>query len=71
MHSLHYLLRYAHNYRGSLLITVISMLLLVGTQLLIPWIIKTLVGAVTNTGAAISMELVTQLALLALAVEAV
>jgi ATP-binding cassette subfamily B protein/subfamily B ATP-binding cassette protein MsbA len=69
MHSLNYLLLYARNYTAALVITIISMLLLVGTQLLIPWIIKVLVGSVTNpAGGAISPTLITQLALLALAV---
>jgi ATP-binding cassette, subfamily B, bacterial len=69
MYSLRYLFVYARNYTGSLIITVVSMLLLVGTQLLIPWIIKTLVGSVTNPeGGQISQELITRLALLALAV---
>ena len=45
------------------------MLLLVGVQLLIPWIIKTMVGAITGTdGNVLTMEKVTDLALLALLV---
>jgi ATP-binding cassette, subfamily B, bacterial len=69
MQSLKYLLVYARNYTGSLIITVVSMLLLVGTQLLIPWIIKIMVGSVTDpVGGQISQELITRLALLALAV---
>lgn len=69
MGSLGYLLLYARNYKGSLIITIISMLLLVGTQLLIPWIIKTMVGAVTDPEQAqMTSALVTRLALLALAV---
>jgi ATP-binding cassette subfamily B protein len=39
---------FAHNYTTELLITVISMVLLVGVQLFIPWIIKSLVAAVTE-----------------------
>lgn len=69
MQSLRYWLVYAKNYKGSLALTIISMLLLVGTQLLIPWIIKTLVAAVTELeGGRMTSELVTRLALLALAV---
>lgn len=69
MQSLSYLLLYAKNYSRSLIITVISMLLLVGAQLLVPWIIKTMVAAVTEPGGAqFSQQLVTRLALLALAV---
>lgn len=68
MKQIKFLLIYAKNYKGSL-ITIISMLLLVGVQLLIPWIIKTMVGAVTDpTGEQISMALITRLALLALVV---
>ena len=45
------------------------MLLLVGVQLLSPWIIKTMVGAITGTdGNVLTMEKVTDLALLALLV---
>ncbi len=45
------------------------MLLLVGVQLLIPWIIKTMVGSITGAdGNVLTMEKVTDLALLALLV---
>jgi ABC-type multidrug transport system fused ATPase/permease subunit len=50
-------------------VTIISMLLLVGVQLFIPWIIKTMVGAITNpAGDQLSMDYITKLALLAFAV---
>jgi ATP-binding cassette subfamily B protein len=39
---------YAKKYTGSLIITSISMLALVGVQLLIPWIIKSLVALLTT-----------------------
>ena len=66
---LKFLYGYARQYAGVLTITVISMLLLVGVQLLIPWIIKTMVGAITGTdGNILTMEKVTDLALLALLV---
>ncbi len=39
---------FARSYTTELVITVISMVLLVGVQLLIPWIIKSLVAAVTE-----------------------
>ena len=68
MQSLKFLYVYAKKYTGSLIITVISMLLLVGVQLLIPWIIKTMVGAVTTPGQVFDSALVTRLALFALAV---
>src|SRR5436190_19670942 len=69
MKQIKFLLIYANNYTGSLVITVISMLLLVGVQLLIPWIIRTMIAAVTGpAGNQISSALITRLALLALAV---
>jgi len=39
---------FARHYTRELVITVVSMVLLVGVQLLIPWIIKSLIGAVTQ-----------------------
>lgn len=42
------LLRFAKKYTWALLITVISMLVLVGAQLLIPWLIRTLINLVTD-----------------------
>jgi ATP-binding cassette subfamily B protein len=39
---------FARNYTTKLVITVISMVLLVGVQLLIPWVIKSLITAVTK-----------------------
>ncbi len=69
MKPLRFLFVYAKNYKVSLGVTILSMLLLVGTQLLIPWIIKTMVGAVTNpAGDQMSYSLVTHLAILALAI---
>jgi ATP-binding cassette, subfamily B, bacterial len=60
---------YARNYIPSLTVTALSMLALVAVQLLIPWIVKTLVGAVTEPGLASNqLELVNQLTILALAV---
>ena len=59
---------YARKYTVSLVITAISMLVLVGIQLLIPWIIKLLVARVTEPGASLtSMNYVTLLALIVLA----
>ncbi len=69
MKAIKFLLGYAKKYVGPLAVTVVSMVLLVGAQLLVPWIIKSMVGAVEEqvTGQA-STDLVTRLALLALAV---
>jgi len=67
MKTIPFVLKYARNYVRTLSITVVSMFLLVGVQLLIPWIIKTMIAGVTDqTAGAAAMDLVTQLALLAL-----
>ena len=59
---------YARKYTWPLILTAISMLILVGIQLLIPWIIKLLVARVTEPGASVtSMDYVTLLALIVLA----
>jgi ATP-binding cassette, subfamily B, bacterial len=42
------LLRFAKRYIWALTVTVVSMLVLVGAQLLIPWLIRTLIGLVTE-----------------------
>jgi ATP-binding cassette, subfamily B, bacterial len=39
--------KYAHNYTWELVLTVVSMVLLIGAQLVIPWIIKILIASVT------------------------
>lgn len=69
MKTLGFLFVYAKRYWRALTITVISMVLLVGVQLLAPWIIKTLIAAVQNqvVGQA-SLTLTTRLALLSLGV---
>ena len=60
---------YTKNYKLALSITAISMLLLVGAQLLIPWIVKVLVAAVTEPGASMDvMKLVTQLTIIVLVI---
>lgn len=57
----------ARRYTGSLLLTALSMLALVGIQLLIPWLVKLLVARVTDPQATLaSMDYVTLLALTAL-----
>ncbi len=59
---------YARKYTASLVVTALSMLALVGIQLLIPWIVKLLVARVTEPGATVSsMTYVTLLALIVLA----
>jgi ATP-binding cassette, subfamily B, bacterial len=67
MGSLAFVFRYAKRYTRPLFWTVVSMLLLVGVQLLEPWIIKTMVGTVTKTGVGLeAMRSIGWLALLAL-----
>ena len=69
MQTLRAFLRFALPYRTALLITVASMTLLVGVQLLTPWIIRELVGAVRTQGTqAVDSGFITRLSLLALAV---
>jgi ATP-binding cassette subfamily B protein len=69
MKPLQLIFRYARRYKLPLTITAVSMLALVGVQLLIPWIIKTLVAAVTAPTATLDvMSLVRNLTLVALGV---
>ncbi len=61
--------KYTRNYTRPLTLTVISMLLLVGVQLVIPWIIRTLIAEVTiKQLEADAFRLITQLTLLALGI---
>ncbi len=67
--SLHFVFKHARKYSGQLALTVLSMLLLVGVQLLAPWIVKSMVATVTDSAAGPeALERITQLALLALGV---
>ena len=60
---------YARKYTTALIVTVISMLLLVGVQLLIPWIIKILIAAIIEQSAAqASLNLITRITLVVLIV---
>ncbi|MBN1812399.1 MAG: ABC transporter ATP-binding protein [Anaerolineae bacterium] len=71
MKALRFLLQYAKRYAAALTLTVVSMILLVGVQLVAPWIVRTMITAVTTPDAEqASMALVAQLALLALAMYA-
>jgi len=57
---------YTRKYRVPLVITTLSMLLLVGAQLVIPWIVKTLISAVTaDPLSADTLPIITKLSLLA------
>jgi ATP-binding cassette subfamily B protein/subfamily B ATP-binding cassette protein MsbA len=61
---------YARKYTLILTITTLSMLVLVGVQLLIPWIIKILVATITAPGATLasSGSVITQLSIIVLIV---
>lgn len=60
---------YARRYLRPLMITIASMILLVGVQLLAPWIVKTLIAAVKDqVGGQETYDLITRLALLSLAI---
>lgn len=62
-------LMYARRYTSILTITTVSMILLVGVQLLIPWIIKILISSVTDLNfSADTLRLITKLTFLALAI---
>ena len=68
MKSLKFVFKYTHKYVGPLALTVVSMLLLVGVQLLAPWIVKTMVATVTDpTAGPEAAGSIARLALLALA----
>jgi len=69
MGTLRFLFRYARKYYGPLAVTVVSMTLLVGVQLLAPWIIKTMIAAVKDQASGqASVDLVSRLALMALVI---
>lgn len=60
---------YTRKYTFELVTTVISMLLLVAVQLVMPWIVKTLIANVTaSTSASASLSLITNLTLAALGI---
>ncbi|MBG0784086.1 MAG: ABC transporter ATP-binding protein [Anaerolineaceae bacterium] len=61
------LLRFAKKYTWPLVITILSMLLLVAAQLLIPWLVRTLISLVTDdTLSPETMNTVSRLTLIAL-----
>jgi ATP-binding cassette subfamily B protein len=66
--SLKFVFGYARKYISPLALTVVSMLLLVGVELLAPWIIRTMVATITDpTAGPEAMDFIARLALLALA----
>ena len=69
MDSLKFVFKYARRYIRPLALTVVSMLLLVGVQLAVPWIVRTMVATVTDsTAGSEAIRFITQLALLALSI---
>jgi len=69
MKPLQLILENARKYTSSIVVTMISMLALVGVQLLVPWIIRILVQIITAPGATVAaMGRVTVLALIVLMV---
>jgi ATP-binding cassette subfamily B protein len=69
MKSLGFVFKYVKRYKGPLALTVGSMILLVGIQLLAPWLVKTMIATVTDPEAGPeAVSVVTRLALAALAI---
>jgi ATP-binding cassette subfamily B protein/subfamily B ATP-binding cassette protein MsbA len=69
MKSLGFVFKYAKKYKGPLALTVTSMMLLVGIQLLAPWLVKTMISTVTDPEAGPeALEVISHLALAALLV---
>ena len=60
---------YPRRYRWALIVTALSMIALVAVQLLVPWIVKLLIAAVTAPDASLAaMDYITRLALIVLLV---
>jgi ATP-binding cassette subfamily B protein/subfamily B ATP-binding cassette protein MsbA len=69
MKSLAFVFKFARRYTIPLVLTIISMILLVGAQLVIPWIIRNLINTVTSDSLSLeSFNTITRLALIALLV---
>ena len=69
MKTLGFVFKYAKQYTTALIITVVSMLLLVGAQLVAPWLVREMVSIVTDPASGPdAMETITRLALIALGV---
>jgi len=67
--SLRSVLRHVRRYKVPLALTILSMLALVAIQLVAPWLVRTMVAAVTDPAAGPeTLDLIARLALLALAV---
>ena len=69
MKSLRFVFQFTRKYTGVLVLTILSMLLLVGVQLYTPWIVRSMVATVTDPGiSSVDLRFITRLALLALSV---
>jgi ATP-binding cassette subfamily B protein/subfamily B ATP-binding cassette protein MsbA len=69
MKSLAFVFKFARRYTIPLVLTIISMILLVGAQLVIPWIIRNLINTVTSDSLSLeSFNTITRLAIIALLV---
>jgi len=69
MKTFRFVLVYARKYVKPLVLTVVSMVLLVGGQLVIPWIVRSMIAEVQHpTGGQAAVDTMTRLALLALAI---
>lgn len=69
MKSLAFVFKFARRYTIPLMLTIISMILLVGAQLVIPWIVRNLINTVTSDSLNLeSFNTITRLALIALLV---
>jgi ATP-binding cassette subfamily B protein/subfamily B ATP-binding cassette protein MsbA len=70
MRTVKFVLAYLKSYSKEMVWTIISMVLLVGVQLLTPWIVKTMIAAIndplTASNPQPAFELISQLAVLAL-----
>jgi ATP-binding cassette subfamily B protein/subfamily B ATP-binding cassette protein MsbA len=67
MKPLEFVFKTSKKYLGPLLVTIISMLLLVGVQLTVPWIIRTLISTVTGKDLSLeSLNTISRLALFVL-----
>jgi len=69
MKTFRFVLVYARKYVKPLVLTVVSMVLLVGAQLVIPWIVRSMIAEVQHpTGGQAAVDTMTRLALIALAI---
>ncbi len=69
MKSLAFVFTFVKKYTRQLILTVISMLLLVGAQLIIPWIIRNLINTVTSDKLSLeTLNTISRLALIVLGV---